>query len=123
MKLLAVFLVIQLIPQAIQSQTELDTSTTVYITKAPEYSWGDDGLRMDLYRDLKDKFPPDLKCIPISFVVNKDGSVRDLKLLTGLSEQCLTQIQLNFNRLRSFRPAKNKTIPVNYRLNLCLSKY
>jgi hypothetical protein len=123
MKPLFLFINLLFISILAQSQTERDTSTTVYITKAPEYSWGDDGLRMDLYRDIKDKFPVDLDCIPISFVVNKDGGVRGLILIPGLSEQCETQLQLNFSRLRSFKPAKNKTIPVNYRLNLCLNKY
>jgi hypothetical protein len=123
MKTFFLSIIALLISNAAQSQTDRDTSTTVYITKAPEYSWGDDGLRMDLYRDIKDKFPADLDCIPISFVVNKDGSVRSLILMPGLPEQCVAQLQLNFSRLRSFKPAKNKAIPVNYRLNLCLNKY
>src|SRR5689334_8355317 len=98
-----------------------DTAVTAYIDTGPEYIYGDQRLRMDLLTGVTAAFPVGVEALSLSFVVNKDGTVRDPLIDWPASEKLKEELSASILKLRAFRPAKKDGKPVNYRQVLWLS--
>lgn len=115
------FLLLSNAPACRGQSDAVDTTTTIYITYGPEYSFGDDRLRDDMLKGVTAEFPKNLGTIELSFVVNKNGTVRDPIIVTNISAELRIQLAASICKLKKFTPAKKGLFPVNYRMVIWLT--
>src|SRR5690349_18241859 len=105
----------------VHAQDPADTTVTVSIDSGPEYSLGDERLKTDLLNELPSATSSTEVMYVVSFVVNKDGSVRDPLIESNVSAELAEKINGNVLKLRKFKPAMKKMQPVNYRMSVLLA--
>src|SRR5471030_5185 len=87
-----------------------DTTDKMYTTPVqgmPRYRGGEDGLRFRL-EHIRYLFEDRVKSIEgkvlVAFVVEKDGTVTNVKMLHGLSQEQDKEVMRVVNNLRKFKP-------------------
>ena len=86
----------------------------LYVDKIPRFSYGD-GLKSFIYSNLRwpNKFDGEGKVV-VSFVINKSGSVENIKIVKSLCEDCDREVIRIVNLMPKWEPGelKNKTVDV-----------
>ncbi|CAF0728577.1 unnamed protein product [Rotaria sordida] len=105
---------------------EMPTSVYSVVEVMPEYPGGDDSLRAQLARSVK--YPEIAKdantqgTIYVTYVVNEDGTVSDVKILRGLSgpgaKECNAEAIRVVYAMPKWKPGKQNGKPVRVQYNL-----
>ena len=121
MKLLLLILVATLFSCNLYAQ-KADTTDKIYTTPVqvmPKYRGGEDGLRFRL-EHIRYLFEDRVKSIEgkvlVAFVVEKDGTITNVKMLHGLSQEQDKEVMRVVNNLRKFKPGMQDGKPVRVQL-------
>lgn len=110
---------------ACEKSTENDLSTKEVfdlVEEAPEFKEGMQGLTEFLMKNLK--YPEQARSMGIegtvyvSFVIDANGSVRDVEILKGIGESCDKEAKRVVEMFPDWIPGKQKGQPVNTRMRL-----
>jgi protein TonB len=88
----------------------------------PEYHGGESVLFGDLQKHIK--YPEEAKkrnetgTVFVSFVIEKDGSVKEMKILRGVSESINNEALRVISKLPNWKPAMHNGKPVRFQFNL-----
>jgi periplasmic protein TonB len=85
----------------------------------PEYPGGYESMLSFIKKNAN--FPDSAKLegtVYVNFVVRKDGSIDEVKVLRGLSDDCNAEAMRVVKSMPKWKPAKDKGKPVNVRFNL-----
>lgn len=91
----------------------------IFVEKEPSYPGGWDDFYAFLGKNLK--YPPQAKRlgiegrVTVEFVIEKDGSITDLKVIKGLGAGLDEETIRVFNLLPKFNPGKQRGVPVRVR--------
>jgi protein TonB len=129
MKYLA-FLIISLLTQyslnaqEVDGKSDVDKTNQVYtfVEQMPEYPSGED--MMKIFFSNHKKFPENAKknniqgTVFVTFVVEKDGTLSDIKVLRGVQEDIDKEAIRVISTMPKWTPGKQRGIPVRVQYNL-----
>ena len=114
---------------AIEIEEESDEEFFMVVENMPEFPGGDAGLRKYIQNNVK--YPPIAKeynitgKVYVSFIVDKSGSVTDVKIVRGVDKSLDAEAVRVVKSLPKYKPGKQRgkavrvmfTIPINFTLN------
>ena len=114
---------------AIEIEEESDEEFFMVVENMPEFPGGDAGLMKYIQKNVK--YPPIAKeynitgKVFVSFIVDKSGSVSDVKIARGVDKSLDAEALRVVKSLPKYKPGKQKgkpvrvmiTIPINFTLN------
>jgi len=119
-----ILLLIMIKPLIIFSQNNKPKSDQVYtvVETMPEYPRGQEALMDFLAKNIQ--YPQFAKesgisgSVIVSFVVEKNGSISDIKIIKGLGSDCDDEVIRVINLMKKWKPGKQngKAVRVQYNL-------
>ena len=114
---------------AIEIEEESDEEFFMVVENMPEFPGGDAGLMKYIQKNVK--YPPIAKeynitgKVYVSFIVDKSGSVTDVKIVRGVDKSLDAEAVRVVKSLPKYKPGKQRgkavrvmfTIPINFTLN------
>ena len=114
---------------AIEIEEESDEEFFMVVENMPEFPGGDVGLMKYIQKNVK--YPPIAKeynitgKVYVSFIVDKSGSVTDVKIVRGVDKSLDAEALRVVKSLPKYKPGKQRgkavrvmfTIPINFTLN------
>lgn len=114
---------------AIEIEEESDEEFFMVVENMPEFPGGDAGLMKYIQKNVK--YPPIAKeynitgKVYVSFIVDKSGSVTDVKIVRGVDKSLDAEALRVVKSLPKYKPGKQRgkavrvmfTIPINFTLN------
>ena len=103
-------------------EVKKDTSVYTFVEKMPQYPGGEDALMK--YLAININYPSDSKdsgvqgTVYASFIVEKDGSITNVKILRSLSNSCDKEVIQVIKAMPNWKPGEQGGKPARVQFNL-----